>query len=156
MDGAIRPNYQQQVDHCSTRGNKTVHCCVYWGWADVATTARAPPPRRIHKKWIVKTRTPRPAHTHQPPPSWMRERTTWAKVDAMTASGANTLWKGRRIGETAARKLLAPHHRHESTGFTTCQPQPQPQPHALQMNPHMGGYVSSKACEGCTQQRHQH
>ena len=74
-------------------------------------------------------------HTHQPPFSSWEEGTTWTTIDAMTARGANTPWKGRRIGETAARKLLAPHHRHESTGFTTCQPQP----HALQMNPHMGG-----------------
>jgi hypothetical protein len=104
MDGAIRPNYQQHHDHCLPRGNTMVDCCVYWGWAEVAATARAPAPRRIHKKWTVKTRTPPHFHTHQPPaPSWAR--TTWTTIDAMTARGANTPWKGRRIGELGKRRL---------------------------------------------------
>ena len=110
MDGAIRPNYQRDHDHCLPRGNTMVDCCVYWGWAEVAATARAPAPRRIHKKWTVKTRTPPHFHTHQPPaPSWAR--TTWTTIDAMTARGANTPWKGgSRLGWETQRNASVHQH----------------------------------------------
>ena len=86
MDGAIRPNYQQQVDHCSPRGIIMVDCCVYWGWAD--SDKLAP---HHHDGSTKSGPSNNHASTTFPHPSTpiTGERITWITVNAMTASGSH-------------------------------------------------------------------